>query len=93
MEGANQRLLGGLGRSGYVMAQTTEVLSGTTFVLGERRALFSLEGFLSARNRQMYDVTPDGQRFVMIRNLGEQEATELIVVENLFEELKAKVGN
>ena len=40
-----------------------------------------------------YDVTPDDQRFVMIRNLGAEEATELIVVENFFEELKAKVGN
>ncbi len=39
-----------------------------------------------------YDVTPDDQRFVMIRNLGAEEATELIVVENYFEELKAKVG-
>ncbi len=36
---------------------------------------------------------PDDQRFVMIRNLGGQEASELIVVENFFEELKAKVGN
>ncbi len=36
--------------------------------------------------------TLDDQRFVMIRNLGGEEATELIVVENFFEELKAKVG-
>ncbi len=35
----------------------------------------------------------DRLRFVMIRNIGEQEAGELIVVENFFEELKAKVGN
>ncbi len=33
------------------------------------------------------------KRFVMIRNQGSEEATELIVVENFFEELKAKVGN
>ena len=42
---------------------------------------------------QQYDVTPDDQRFVMIRNLGGTDAGELIVVENFFEELKAKVGN
>ena len=41
----------------------------------------------------MYDVTPDDQQFVMIRNIGEEEASELIVVENWFEELKAKMGN
>ncbi len=72
---------------------SAEVLSGTTFVLGERKALFSVEGFRFATNRQMYDVTPDDQRFVMIRNLGGPEASEMIVVENFFEELKAKVGN
>ncbi len=70
-----------------------EVLPGATFVTGERRVLFSTQGFRSSRNYQRYDVTPDDQRFVMIRNPGSQEAVELIVVENFFEELKAKVGN
>ncbi len=60
---------------------------------GERRVLFSTQGFRSSSVHQQYDVTPDDQRFVMIRNIGGQEASELIVVENLFEELKAKVGN
>ncbi len=67
--------------------------AGTTFVTGERRVLFSTQGFRSATPHQEYDVTPDDQRFVMIRNLGGQDAGELIVVENFFEELKAKVGN
>ena len=35
----------------------------------------------------------DRQRFLMIRNIGEQEAGALIVVENFFEELKARAGN
>jgi len=72
---------------------SVEVLPGPTFVTGERRVLFSTQGFRSANRHQFYDVTPDDQRFVMIRNLGGQEASELIVVENFFEELKAKVGN
>ncbi len=72
---------------------SAEVLSGTTFVLGDRKALFSVEGFRSATNRHMYDVTADDQRFVMIRNPQSEEAGQLIVVENFFEELKAKVGN
>ncbi len=70
-----------------------EVLPGATFVTGEHRVLFSVQGFRSNIFHQVYDVTPDDQRFVMIRNLGGQEASELIVVENFFEELKAKVGN
>ncbi len=72
---------------------SVEVLPGPTFVTGERRVLFSAQGFRSAGSHQQYDVTPDDQRFVMIRNLGGADAGELIVVENFFEELKAKVGN
>ncbi len=77
--------------SGNLMV--VEVLPGATFVTGEQRGLFSNQGFRSSRNHQQYDVTPDDQRFVMIRTPGGQEAGELIVVENFFEELKAKVGN
>ncbi len=72
---------------------SVEVLPGPTFVTGERRVLFSTRGFRSATVHQVYDVMPDDQRFVMMRNLGRQETSELIVVENFFEELKAKVGN
>jgi hypothetical protein len=40
-----------------------------------------------------YDVTPDGQRFLMVRplDLPPEPATELVLVENWFEELKARV--
>ncbi len=73
---------------------SADVLFGTTFVLGERRALFSLEGFLFAPNRQMYDVTADDQRFLMLRAVSFEEAgPELILVENFDEELKTKMGN
>jgi len=42
----------------------------------------------------MYDITPNDQRFVMIRVQGEgvQDDVQLIVVENFFEELKERVG-
>ncbi len=52
-----------------------------------------MQGYRLSRLHQQYDVTPDGQRFVMIRNRAGDSAGELIVVENFFEELKAKVGN
>ncbi len=53
-----------------------------------------MQSYPSTDPHQQYDVMPDDQRFVMIRpqNIG-SEAVELIVVENWFEELKAKVGN
>ncbi len=72
---------------------SVEVLPGANFVYGEPRALFPVVGLRRDRNHPQYDITPDDQRFVMVRNLGAQEAGELIVVENFFEELKAKVGN
>ena len=60
---------------------------GPTFTPGLPRALFSVQGYRTARNRAQYDVTPDGQRFVMIR---ESSATTLVYVENWFAELLAK---
>ena len=72
---------------------SVEVLQEPTFVTGERRVLFSTQRFRTNFGYQFYDVTPDGQGFVMIRHRGIDEAGELIVVENFFEELKAKVGN
>ncbi len=76
--------------SGNLMV--VEVLPGATFVTGARRVLFSTQGYRSGSTHQFYDVTPDDQRFVMIRNFVGEETGELIVVENFFEELKAKVG-
>ena len=60
---------------------------------GARRALFSTQSYRSITVHQQYDVTRDDQRFLMIRDRSGAEETELIVVENFFEELKAMVGN
>ncbi len=81
-------------RNGSNELVRVEVLRGATFVTGEQQVLFSAREYGSFLFNRRYDVTPDDQRFVMIRNLGgQEEAGELIVVENFFEELKAKVGN
>jgi hypothetical protein len=41
-----------------------------------------------------YDVSPDGQRFLMIKpRQGVEQRRAVTVVLNWFEELKAKVGN
>ena len=44
---------------------------------------------------RFYDVTPDDRRFLMIRPIEavSDRTVELVLVENFFEELKAKVGN
>jgi serine/threonine-protein kinase len=68
------------------------VLPGEAFTVGEQRVLFSAAEYLADRWAQTYDVAPDGSRFVMIRQSSATGAEEeLIVVENFFEELKAKV--
>ena len=50
--------------------------------------------YVSSANYTWFDVAPDDQRFLMVRiPPGAAQTSELIVVENFFEELKAKVGN
>ena len=68
------------------------VLPGATFGIRERHALFSVAGYENYFIKRTYDVSPDGKRFVMIRS-PRKPPNELIVVENVFEELKARVKN
>ena len=51
---------------------------------------------MANEDHRWYDVSDDGQRFLMLRLYGigqETDQSELIIVENWFEELKAGVGN
>ena len=68
-----------------------EIQIQPTFSAGKPQLLF--ETFLpAARAMRSYDVTPNGQRFLMTK-VSEQElpATQLTVVQNWFEELKRLV--
>ena len=44
---------------------------------------------------RMYDISPDGERFVLVKELsggdGETEAPQVVLVENWFEELERLV--
>jgi hypothetical protein len=42
-------------------------------------------------SHRQYDVSPDDRRFLMIRERGGGERTNLILVDNWFQELIAKV--
>jgi Tol biopolymer transport system component len=68
--------------------KAVDVISGVTFTQRGRRTLFPVE-FMSTAEEFSYDVMPDGQRFVMIRNRASVEGAELIVIENLGRELEA----
>ncbi len=68
--------------------------SNDAISFGERDVLFSAsQFFITSLNGHHFDITPDDLRFVFVGAVGGRSALELIVVENFFEELKAKVGN
>jgi len=77
----------------YVSAANTlmsvEVVPGATFVTGRRQGLFGLPAYNSGIG--VWDQTPDGKRFIMIRRgAGGSVTSELVVVENLLAELKGR---
>jgi hypothetical protein len=81
------------GRTMMVAAVETE----PTFSVGERRALFPLGGeYWLSGQYAAYDVALDDEHFFLVRRraLGDERvAGTLIIVDNWFEELMAKVGN
>jgi eukaryotic-like serine/threonine-protein kinase len=64
--------------------------AGPSFNAGEPRVLFSVSNYTVGGNAGVYDVSPDGKRFLMIRPLAGLGETELVVVQNWFEELKQR---
>jgi len=66
-----------------------DITTDPTFTAGTPKLLFEGE-YLSYGPRAEYDVTPDGQKFLMIKT-SDQQVSELNVVENWFEELKRLV--
>ena len=67
------------------------VAGETDLQISEPRALFSLAGYRRARNRAQYDVAPGDQRFLMIKDPPAPPVPMVVVVENWFSELLAKV--
>ena len=76
------------GRWGMV-ARVWVVPPGPVFSPRPTRALFSVAGYRAARNRPQYDVSPDGQRFLMILK---NTASQVVYVENWSAELLAKAN-
>ena len=74
-----------------------EVSLEPIFALGQPRVLFSGVGYGGADFRQPIGherkVSLDPQRFVMLRRVEVEGGSELILVENFFEELRERMGN
>jgi Tol biopolymer transport system component len=79
-------------RSGRKM-MAVEITTKTGFTAGKPRVLFEGEYLPTPLHFPNYDVSQDGQRFLMLKPI-EQEAaapTQINVVLNWFEELKQRV--
>jgi len=74
--------------SGNLVA--VEVNTDPTFAVGRATVLFQAAGYTSRGFTQQYAVAPDDRRFLMVRPVGSGSPDNIIVVENWFEELKAK---
>jgi Tol biopolymer transport system component len=70
-----------------------EITTSPSFEIGPRQVLFQTADWRRSSDRHYYAVSPDDQRFIMVRDLGEGTPATVILVENFFEELKAKVGS
>lgn len=78
--------------SGEMMA--VPVTTTPAFTAEAPRALFPAADYAHSPSYRAYDVTPDGRRFVMLRRIADSVAAapnQVVVVDNWFKELKAKV--
>ena len=76
-------------RNAELVAQ--EVTTSPAFAVGQQRVLFSALSYVAVTTHRAYDVSPDDQRFLMIRTQGAEGGGDLIVVLNWFEDLRAKI--
>jgi serine/threonine-protein kinase len=77
-------------RDGAGNLVAVEVETTPTFSIGHSTALFHAAVFSSFPGAPQYALAPDDRRFLMIRPVSASTPDKLIMVENWFEELKAK---
>jgi serine/threonine protein kinase len=71
-----------------------DVATSPTFAVRNREVLFETASWRAAGSgwRTSYDVSPDDRRFIMVQQVGTQEAADVILVEHFLEELNQKVA-
>ena len=72
------------------------IQSGATFIAGSVQTVVSGADFSAPNTGRQYDVSPDGRRFLMIKEApptgeGSAAPVQLVVVQNWTEELKRLV--
>ena len=78
-------------RNGQGDMVAVRVETEPTFSPGPTGVLFSATAYLANVNHRQYDVAPEDERFIMIRPVGGDVEGRLILVQNFFEELRARV--
>jgi len=68
------------------------IQTAPSFSAGQQRKLFSVSDMYSYDFQPQYDVAPDDKRFVMIRVRGTGATGSLVMVDNWFPELNARVA-
>jgi eukaryotic-like serine/threonine-protein kinase len=88
--GTGRELLYINGNSEMVSAQ---IPSGATFSVGRQRAPFSVAQFSLPGPVPSFSLSPDGKRFLMIREGEASQPSEVIFAEHWVDELRAHAGN
>jgi eukaryotic-like serine/threonine-protein kinase len=76
---------------GFKTLTKVDISAGETVSLGTPRTLFEFSALATAANRVSYDITPDGQRFLILKSAPARPAptvTELHLERNWFDRLK-----
>ncbi len=86
------------GRELFYLAPGTRLMAvgvqtEPSFAPGNAEEVFAFGGYFVGTPGRTYDISPDGERFLMIKESGSDEtsSTEFILVQNWFEELKRLV--
>jgi hypothetical protein len=78
----------------YISAQnemmSVAVAPGAAFSISPPQRLFSAAAYTPIPPVPSFDVSPDGKRFLLLRETTPTERNELIIVQNWVEEMKAR---
>ena len=75
---------------------SARVETESAFRVRGRDALFSAAGYYSHPNFAQYDISPSGDRFVLLRTTGDAGTgllDDLVIVTNWFQELRERMGS
>ena len=99
LNGGLEPVWGRTGRELFYKSDEEEVIAvqiipDTTFRWADQTVLFSTSEYGRSIRHQLYDVSPDDQRFVMLREGGDTESGwEIHIITNWFEELRQRTGS